>query len=380
MPVQLKRTGLALLLAGSLVGACGGSGRVHRYDKNRLQDALAKLETPGLLIGKFRLTREAVIDGDTLAVEGLRSSLRLLAIDTEETFKKEADWRLLESGWQSYLKAKQGSSKKPIKAATPLGEAAKKWAVHFFDGVDLVRLERDHPKEIRGRYGRYLAYVFAKKGGRWINYNVECVRAGMSPYFTKYSYSRRFHREFSRAQAEARAARRGIWAPGAQAYPDYEERYRWWTARADFIQRFENEAKGKPNHIVLTHWDSLRRLEEHVGKDAVVLGLVGAVRLGDRGPTRVTLSRRKGSDLPVIFFDKDVFLASRIARFRGEFVSVRGRPALYENPRTGRSELQIVVELPSQISGSETVPNYSGWPEPAAPQGTSPGGAKPDRR
>ena len=106
------------------------------------------------------------------------------------------------------------------------------WAKKWFEGVGKVRIERDDPAEIRDRYNRYLAYVLAKKNGVWVNYNVECVRAGMAPYFTKYGYSRRFHKEFVAALAEAKAAHRGIWAPGAMAAPDYPEREAWWNARA----------------------------------------------------------------------------------------------------------------------------------------------------
>ena len=52
------------------------------------------------------------------------------------------------------------------------GEDGKKFAQGFFEDVRAVRLERDHPGEIRDFYGRYLAYVFAKKNGEWVNYGV----------------------------------------------------------------------------------------------------------------------------------------------------------------------------------------------------------------
>ena len=77
----------------------------------------------------------------------------------------------------------------------------RRGAEAWFKDVDVVRLERDDAQEIRDRYDRYLAYVFAKKHGTWTNYNVEAVRAGMSPYFPKYGTSRRFHAEFVAAEA-----------------------------------------------------------------------------------------------------------------------------------------------------------------------------------
>ena len=185
-----------------------------------------------VVIGEFGLTK--IIDGDTVGVDGLDSSLRLLGIDTEETYKNQADRLASDADFVKYLADKRAGHSRPVKAATPLGEDAKTWAKHFFAGVDKVRLERDNPRQIRGRYNRYLAYVFAFKNGQWVNYNVEAVRAGMSPYFTKYGYSRRFHQEFVDAEREAKAAHLGIWDPTKLHYPDYAERKPWWTARAEF--------------------------------------------------------------------------------------------------------------------------------------------------
>ena len=137
-----------------------------------------------LIIGEFPLKTNAIIDGDTVKVEGLKTTLRLLAIDTEETFKKEKERRLYEAGWSTYLAKVKGKSRKPVKAATPLGMEAKEWAEKFFKGTAAVRLERDHPKEIRGRYNRYLAYVFAKKDGQWINYDNEMMHFALKRHAT----------------------------------------------------------------------------------------------------------------------------------------------------------------------------------------------------
>ncbi|MBW1809959.1 MAG: thermonuclease family protein [Deltaproteobacteria bacterium] len=358
---KLIVSGLLAFFVVSSLHCFGGSKRTRRLSKKEIQERLKKLETPGLLIGEFPLARNDVIDGDTVRVAGLDTSLRLLAIDTEETFKSDADLRLFEAGFEKYLVAKRAGSVKPVKAATPLGEDAKKFAAEFFDGAKTVRLERDHPKEIRGRFNRYLAYIMVKKKGDWVNYNLECVRVGMSPYFTKYSYSRRFHDQFVQAQKEAQKKGLGIWDPGKQHYRDYPERLEWWNVRADFIKQFEEDAKGKDNHIVLTNWDALRRMEKFVGKEVVILSTVGEVKLGDKGPTKVMLSRRMMADFPLIFFDKGVFGSSRIARFSGEFVRVTGIVTRYRNRHDNREELQIEIKLPGQIVGSELSPNYSGW-------------------
>lgn len=336
-----------------------------RYSRTKAQSTLRQLETPGLVLGEFALASDAVIDGDTLRVEGLESTLRLLALDAEEIYHKKANRRAAETDWEKYMRDERGDSPRPVKYGTPVGVEAMEFAIDFFDGASTVRLERDHPKEIRGFYNRYLTYVFAKKNGKWVNYNIECVRAGMSPYFTKYGYSRRFHEEFVAAESEARAAQRGIWDPEKKHYPDYAERKVWWNARGDFIRKFEQMAKGRDDYIMLTNWDSMRRIQNHVGKQITVLGLVDRVKLGDRGPTRVLLSRRMFSNFPVIFFDKDVFLSSGIARYKREFVTVTGFVSEYTNKRRKRTQLQIVVDVPGQVTGSN-VPGIAGTSPRAA--------------
>ena len=357
MPVTRRALALVLVAAFGVTSAtaCHPVGG-KRYSRKVAQKSLQKLEQPGIVVGEFQLTK--VVDGDTVKVDGLDSSLRLIGDDTEETFKNEADRRGAEAGLAQYMKDKRGSGTRPVKMATPMGEQAKVWAKEFFAGVDKVRVERDHPAEIRDRYNRYLAYVLANKNGTWVNYNIEVVRAGMSPYFPKYGNSRRFHAEFVAAQAEAKAAKRGIWAPGAPGYPDYPEREAWWVARGNFVAAFRAEGEGKANYIDITHWDALEQLEANVGKEVHVLGTVGDVRIGEKGPTRVTLSRRLFSDFPLIFFDRDVLGTSGISEWKGEFVVVTGTPSMYENKYTHKKQLQIQIDRASQITLSP-VPGLS---------------------
>jgi endonuclease YncB( thermonuclease family) len=315
----------------------------------------SRAEPSGLTIGEFKMGR--VVDGDTIRVEGLDSSLRLLGFDAEETFKHDAERRAYDAGWDQYkLSVRTGKDgqrlPRPAKFATPMGDFARDWANKWFAGVDVVRLERDHPAEIRDRYNRYLAYVFAQKDGVWLDYNVEAVRAGMAPYFPKYGQSRRYHKEFVAAEAEAKAKQRGIWQPGAKAYDDYPEREAWWGARGEFVQKFRDEAEGssgKSNYIDLTHSDALDTLEKLVGKEVVILATVGEVYIGEKGPTRVMLSRARTSDVPLIFFNKDVFGTSGIAGWKGEWVRVTGTPSIYENKHTHAKQLQIQIDRAAQI-------------------------------
>jgi endonuclease YncB( thermonuclease family) len=350
-------SGVALLVATLALGlvGCGSSNGAEpsspqRYSKKKLQTSLASVETAGLVLGEFDLQANGVVDGDTIKVVGLPSTLRLLALDSEETFKNEQYRRLAETDFEAYMKMLRGTRLRPPKAMTPMGEEAKKWAKRFFDGIRRVRLERDHPKEIKGRYNRYLVYVFVEKNGKWVNYNVEHVRAGMSPYFTKYAYSRRFHDEFVQAEKEAREARRGIWSPDCKCNKDYPERLEWWNARADFIREFENKAAERDDYVILTHWDSTTQLEKLVDREVTVLGLVGGVREPNgRGPYRVILSRKMFNDMSVIMWDKEVFEASGVTSHKGEFIAVTGLVQYYENKYRKRREIQLVIETPSAI-------------------------------
>jgi len=340
----------AALIAVGCASAAKPIPSERKQERRATQKELATFEAPGLVIGEFPLAaKNAIVDGDTIRVQGLDSTLRILAIDAEETFKHETERRAYEAGWDKYLKDQRGTSPHPVKMATPLGDEAKVFAQHFFDGVSTVRLERDHPKEVRDYYNRYLAYVMVQKDGKWLNYNVECVRAGYAPYFTKYGYSRRFHDEFVAAENEARAAKRGIWDPTKQHYPDYDERKVWWDARAEFIQKFETEAADKDNYIELTNIDVPERLEKFLGKQVVILGAISEVKLGDTGPTLVMLSRRRGNDFPLVFFDKDVFAASHVANHVGEYIRVKGYVSKYEDATRGRTQIQIKIDVPDQI-------------------------------
>lgn len=339
--MSMTRRPLLLVLASLLaLTSCGPVGG-DRYSRKQAQKSLQKLEAPGLVIGEFTLTK--IVDGDTVRVDGLDSSLRLLGMDTEETFKSESDRRAVETDWNAYVAASRGKGR-PGRLATPTGEIAKEWAKKFFDGAVNVRLERDHPAEIRDRFRRYLAYCFVQKNGVWLHFNVESVRAGMSPYYTKYGFSRRYHDDFMKAEAEAKAAKRGIWADGIMKYPDYPEREAWWRPRGEFVAAFRAEGAGKDNYIDSTHWDALQQLEKHVGKEVHILGTVDDVRINERGPARVAIGK-----IPLVFFDRDVMGTSGIMQWKGEYVWVTGIPSIYENKNTKRKQVQIVIDRASQV-------------------------------
>ncbi len=308
-----------------------------------------------LYLGEFVLSDNAVVDGDTIRVVGLDSTLRLIGIDTEETFKHEEERRAYAAGFASYVQARRGGAPRPVKMATPMGDEAKGWAKAFFSGIERVRLERDDPKEVSDRYNRYLAYVLVQKNGAWLNYNIEAVRAGMGPYFTKYGNSRRFHQELVAAESEARAAKRGVWDPAKEHYPDYDERLAWWQARASFIAEFLTAGQGRSDFVVLTHADADARLRALVGQSAVVLGTVNKIE--DKGSvTLVSLGTSSRQDFKLVVRDRALVAAAHLADFQGEPIRARGFVSLYRHARQGTDEPQIAIESAEQVDGSVASP------------------------
>lgn len=82
-------------------------------------------------------------------------------------------------------------------------------------GGEPVRLEFDPTMDTRDHFGRLLVYVWSEDG-RCLN--VEMVRAGWSKFYTKYGEG--MHAAaFREAEAEARAAQRGVWATGETTLP-----------------------------------------------------------------------------------------------------------------------------------------------------------------
>jgi micrococcal nuclease len=123
------------------------------------------------------------IDGDTIDVEigGVDEHVRLIGIDTPESVARD----------------------RPVECFGP--EAKARMAELLPAGTE-VRLERD--VEARDRYGRLLAYVFRASDD--LDVNLVLVAEG-------FAESRAFEpnttrqAELDRAEAEARAAQRGLW-------------------------------------------------------------------------------------------------------------------------------------------------------------------------
>lgn len=115
-----------------------------------------------------------VVDGDTLHVELARgdTTIRMLHIDTPE--RDEPGYR----------------------------EATQELARLVGNQVDGIAVGPDEEDV----YGRTLAYLYSK--GK--NINIEMVRSGWTPYYTKFGNGP-FETQMRAAEAEARNAKRGLW-------------------------------------------------------------------------------------------------------------------------------------------------------------------------
>lgn len=77
------------------------------------------------------------------------------------------------------------------------------------------------------RYGRLLAHVFVD--GK--NFNLELVRRGLSPYYTKYGMSEIYDKEFKAAERLARKEKLGIWGDPGLAEKYLRLKSKWGKAR-----------------------------------------------------------------------------------------------------------------------------------------------------
>ena len=307
-------------------------------------DAAPTRDPNDVVLGVFELDREdkkgAILDGDTIRVKGLDSTLRLIGIDTEETFKNDKDRAASRSGFKAYAEAKRGDKKFPAKFATPMGEEAGRWAKEWFKGTTNVRLEYDDVSRKRGVFNRHLVHVFAKKDGVWVNYNIESVRAGMTPYFMKYGYSSRFHEELLAAQKEARDAKRGIWGGKIEGYTDYDERLEWWTRRAEALRNFQQTHGGSADVVQLGMAGAHERLTAMLGQPVTVFSSLDRKSRLDKGAPFIRfLSHTKKHNFALVSQTLAGLDALNLDQYQGEYFYVRGTLSAYK----GSPQFQVTA-------------------------------------
>jgi endonuclease YncB( thermonuclease family) len=371
--IELTRYVLAIgLLAAGLV-ACDRNGKPPAVeqaerptaerssaaaDEQRAESAeagpvdLDGLEPQGhLQEAELRDLPGSVVDGDTVKAVGFSESIRLLHIDTEETFKRKADRKQAERDWQAYLQ-EQTDGDDFATFGTPMGEQAKAFARDFFEGAEPIWVEYESIKRTRGFFGRHLAYVWIKRGEqeRWVNYNVEAVRAGMSPYYPKYGASEHYHRAFVAAQEEARQAERGIWAPGAKSYPDYDERTAHWAERAEQIAAFRERFDDHPHYVDLAADTAFSDLRNRLGRRMVVFGESKSFA-EHSNPQRIRLSHRYQQDLTVVAFEPLDMRDSGLSPRDEDYLYVEGVVAMY------RGDPQIRFDEDSWLRSGKNPPD-----------------------
>jgi len=142
-----------------------------------------------LYAGQYGVIR--VVDGDTIIIsyKGKPEKVRLLRVNTPESVHPDK------------------------KQNIPIGKIASDFTKKRLKGkyVDL-----EFEGSFRGRYGRLLAYVFVDG----INFNLELVGRGLSPYYTKYGPSEKYDKEFREAERYARKHKLNIWGD-----PELTQRY-----------------------------------------------------------------------------------------------------------------------------------------------------------
>ncbi|HAY34536.1 MAG TPA: hypothetical protein DCY06_10410 [Bacteroidetes bacterium] len=269
-------------------------------------------ENNSLILGTFKITK--VIDGDTFKFENLDGSSRLLGIDTEETFKTDdaaAKTDEISAKWDEYYRLEKGENKMPVKTNSPLGYEAMIWAKEFLKDVENARLELEDENRAMDIFGRHLVYMFVQKDGKEINYNVECVRLGYSPYFNKYGNSKKYHQDFIAAQEYARNNKLGIWDPDKKHYPDYEERINWWNKRAEQLENFEKKYSDNENYFNLSDESDFKRLSENVGNEIIVFGNISDV-LTKKFPYLLRIPRTKEDTFELVIFEDNANLLNEM--------------------------------------------------------------------
>lgn len=135
-----------------------------------------------ILSAQHKVTR--VIDGDTIVVNynGKSEKVRLLSVNTPESVHPDK------------------------KQNIPMGKVASDYTKVSLENK-YVDLEFEGGP-IRGRFGRLLAYIFVDG----TNFNLQLVRQGLSPYYTKYGLSHKYDQQFRKAERYAREHQLNIWA------------------------------------------------------------------------------------------------------------------------------------------------------------------------
>jgi micrococcal nuclease len=138
-------------------------------------------ELPAITPGFYKVTH--VTDGDTIEVnmDGQAEKVRMIGVDTPET-------------------------KKPNAPVQCFGPQASDFTHKTLDSKS-VRLEADPLDDNRDRYGRLLRYVYLQDGTL---FEKSLISQGYGFAYISFPFTKK--NEFSKLQADAQAAKVGLWA------------------------------------------------------------------------------------------------------------------------------------------------------------------------
>ncbi|MGH8929761.1 MAG: thermonuclease family protein [Egibacteraceae bacterium] len=170
-------------------------------------------------------TVSRVVDGDTVVVpvEGRDEHLRLLCLDTEES--------------------RPGGNKPD----TPWGRRAKDEATALLPPGEAVTLEFPGTESVevglrrhRDNFGRLLVFLYFGAGD---DFQEHMIRAGYSPYFSKYGHAAfdGHRRRYVAAERAAQAAHIGVWdqvTVNGSEMRNYATLGVWWELRAALIDDY----------------------------------------------------------------------------------------------------------------------------------------------
>ena len=343
---------ILLLLLGTVGWGCEGGARGGEGQDPVVEVVVGDLVPRGTLQRARLREGDGIIDGDTIRAVGFDQSIRLLCIDTEETLEGD-DLAKAQRDWEAYRRGQREEGAGPASYGTFLGNEATAFAERFFEGVEEIFLEYQSPEQTRGFFGRHLAYAWVKgPQGEWKNYNVEAVRAGMTPYFTSYGWCDAYHAHFVAAEEEARKAGRGIWAPGARSYDDYEERRSLWEARAREIGMFREYFGPQEGVVKLGTDTAMARLRLSVGQRVMIFGALDRHAPRAR-PPKLHFHHRFREDFVVVTAAGSSFEEFGVEFSPGHHYYVEGVVELY------RGNPQLRVDGKSFIRSGATPPPRS---------------------
>jgi micrococcal nuclease len=222
-------------------------------------------ETTGTTV---KATVVRVVDGDTIvtALEGVSESLRLLALDTEES---------------------RAGGTKP---KTPWGLEAKAEAQRFFPAGADVTLEFPGGEPLneclvryRDNFGRLLVLVHL----HGVDYSEHMIREGYSPYFVKYGAVAlpEQHARYVTAERRAQGEGLGVWdqlAVNGSEVRNYAVLGTWWALRAGIIDGYRRARDADPSLLnSRLDYAQISALAEQRADATVFTELRGVTRTAD---------------------------------------------------------------------------------------------------